>query len=114
MKTFYSLLILFIVNYFIDYSTLVSAQTCNAGTCWDGSACSTTPPGKYSVTGTRAACQNCAAGRYGTGGSTTSSCTGAVLAGYYSLAGEGTTSYGSGPCAAGRYGTGGSINNQCT
>ena len=86
---------------------------CDGGYYTSGS-CTATTAGYYS--GEDSDSQTaCPAGTYGTGGSTTSACTGQCLAGYYGSNTARTTSSCDGLCAAGRYGsTTGLTTNQCT
>eukprot|EP01046_Picozoa_sp_COSAG06_P035921 COSAG06_NODE_3912_length_4778_cov_545.291302_5_plen_411_part_01 len=55
----------------------------------------------------------CAAGRYGSGGDSSSLCTGPCAAGRFGSEGSATNQC-IGPCAAGRYGDEGSTTSQCT
>eukprot|EP00948_MAST-09A_sp_MAST-9A-sp1_P001695 g1695.t1 len=76
--------------------------------------CASCPSGKYQASASLSwPCKNCLAGRYGTGGSTNSECSGPCAAGRYGLGGSKTDQC-DGECAPGYYGTGGSVDPQCT
>ena len=118
-----------------DSAQLASTEWSFAA-CTAAGACADCPAGRYKSTAGTAACIdcaagkyidvagidssgdciNCAAGRYGAGGLTSSQCSGDCDAGRYSLAGTSAGPAGSDciGCDAGRYGAGGSTTSQCS
>jgi len=89
-------------GYYSELGTATTRQKqtiCPAGSYCSSGVKSLCSPGQYTDILGQTSCSNCACGRYGTGGSTTSACTGQCSADYYCP--EGSTSSTQNSCSSG-------------